>query len=200
MARPQSRIARLITRVAGTAAGVFYRVDHHGPSLPDGPLLVAANHPNSLLDPILIFLCSERLPRPLARAPLFDGLMLGPLLRVLGGIPVYRRQDDPAAMHRNQDMFRAATRVLREGGAIQIYPEGRSHSEAHLVEFRTGAARIALQAEAEAGWELGLSIVPVGITYSRKERARTAVTVRFGHAFECADLKDIYPSPDFSQQ
>ena len=192
MARPQSRIARLITRVAGTAAGVFYRVDHHGPSLPDGPLLVAANHPNSLLDPILIFLCSERLPRPLARAPLFDGLMLGPLLRVLGGIPVYRRQDDPAAMHRNQDMFRAATRVLREGGAIQIYPEGRSHSEAHLVEFRTGAARIALQAEAEAGWELGLSIVPVGITYSRKERARTAVTVRFGHAFECADLKDIY--------
>ena len=60
------------------------------------------------------------------------------MLRTLGGIPVYRRQDDPAAMHRNEDMFRAAVEVLREGGAIQIYPEGRSHSEAHLAEFRTG--------------------------------------------------------------
>ena len=43
-----------------------------------------------------------------------------------------------------------------------------------------------------ADWRLGLSIVPVGITYSRKELARTAVAVRFGRPFGCADLKEAY--------
>ncbi len=178
--------------MTGTAAGVFYRVDRHGPPLPDGPLIVAANHPNSLVDPLLIFRCSERIVRPLARAPLFDGVFLGPVLRALGAIPVYRRQDDPDEMHRNEEMFRAAIDVLRGGGAVQIFPEGKSHSEARLAEFRTGAARIALQAEESADWRLGVSIVPVGITYSRKELARTAVTVRFAAAVECSDLREEY--------
>ncbi|MCY4400504.1 MAG: 1-acyl-sn-glycerol-3-phosphate acyltransferase [Gemmatimonadetes bacterium] len=192
MERPPGRVAGIITRVVGTAAGVFYQVDRHGPRLPEGPVLVAVNHPNSLVDPLLVFRCSGRLTRPLARSGLFDHLLLGPVLRTLGGIPVYRRQDDPSSTHRNEEMFRDAIGVLLGGGAIQIYPEGRSHSEAHVVELRTGAARIALQAEEAAKWKLGLSIVPVGITYTRKERARTAVAVRFGQAFGCARLEEVY--------
>ncbi len=182
----------MLTAAAGGAAAMFYRIDRHGPKLPDGPLLVAANHQNSLVDGLVILHCSERVTRPLARAPLFDRRLLGPVLRVLGGIPVYRRQDDPAAMHNNDEMFRAAVAALRHGDAIQIYPEGKSHSQARLAEFRTGAARIALQAEEKADWRLGLSIVPAGITYTRKDLARTAVAVRFGAAFACNDLKTTY--------
>ncbi len=188
----RNRIPRLLSRVVGGAAAVYYRVDRHGPPVPAGPVMLAVNHPNSLLDPLLVFRCSERMTRPLGRAPLFDQLLLGPLLRALGGIPVHRRQDDPDAMHRNEETFREAVRVLVAGGAIQIYPEGRSHSESQVAELRTGAARIAFQAEAAAGWRLGLSIVPVGITYSKKERARTSVAVRFGAPFSCADLRQAH--------
>ena len=184
----------LVTGLAGRIAALYYRVDRRGPPVPEGPVLLAANHPNSLLDPVLVYRCSERITRPLARAPLFDRLLLGPVLRVLGGIPVYRREDDPDSMHRNEEMFRAAVEVLHRGGAIQIYPEGRSHSEARLAEFRTGAARIALLAEARTDWTLGLAIVPVGITYSRKDRARTQVAVRFGGAFGCGDLQARWES------
>ena len=193
MARDTGRIPRLITAAVGRAAGLFYQVDRHGPPLPrEGPVLVTANHPNSLLDPLLVFRCSERTTRPLAKAPLFEQLLLGTVLKALGGIPVYRRQDDPELMHKNDEMFKAAVSALTDGGAIQIYPEGKSHSEPGLVEFRTGAARIALQAEHEKDWRLGLSIVPVGITYMKKERARTPVAVRFGRPFGFTDLEQAY--------
>ena len=66
------------------------------------------------------------------------------MLRALGGLPVYRKQDDPAQMHRNDETFRRAIDALKDGDAVQIFPEGRSHSEPGLVELRTGAARIAL--------------------------------------------------------
>jgi 1-acyl-sn-glycerol-3-phosphate acyltransferase len=50
-------------------------------------------------------------------------------------------------MHLNDRTFDAAIAALQSGGAVQIYPEGQSHSEPSLTPLRTGAARIALMAE-----------------------------------------------------
>ena len=62
-----------------------------------------------------------------------DNDRVRPFLRALGGLPVWRRMDDPALVHRNEETFRAAILALREGHAVQIYPEGRSHSEPALA-------------------------------------------------------------------
>jgi len=173
----------LVTRALGWAAGVFQTVERSGGPIPDGPVLVVANHPNSLLDPLVIFRVAGRPTRPLAKAPLFEQRFVGSLLRTMGGLPVYRAVDDPAQMHRNEDTFRGAIAALHAGDAVQIYPEGRSHSEPSLGQLRTGAARIALGAEAGAHWRLGLRIVPVGLTFYRKSLFRGRVLAMTGEPF-----------------
>ncbi|MBR9989915.1 MAG: 1-acyl-sn-glycerol-3-phosphate acyltransferase [Gemmatimonadetes bacterium] len=186
----------LITRAVGWAAGVFQTVERTGGRVPDGPVLVVANHPNSLLDPLVVFRVAGRPTRPLAKAPLFEQGMVGPMLRGLGGLPVYRAQDDPALMHRNEETFRGAIDALLAGDAVQIYPEGKSHSDPSLAPMRTGAARIAIGAEAESGWTLGLKIVPVGLTYRDKDRFRGRVLAVIGEPFDISDLRTLHATDD----
>ena len=184
--------ARVITRLVGWAVAIFYEIERAGPSVPDGPVLVTANHPNALVDPLVIFHTAGRTTRPLAKAPLFEQALVGTMLRGLGGLPVYRRQDDPALMHLNDRTFDAAIAALQEGGAVQIYPEGQSHSEPALTPLRTGAARIALRAEAGRGWALGLKIQPVGLTYDRKHLFRGRALAVFGEAFAVDGFRTEY--------
>ena len=183
----------LLTRFLGRAAGAFHHIERVGPPLPDGPVLVVANHPNSLLDPLVIFRVAGRSTRPLAKAPLFEQPGVGLLLRAMNGLPVYRREDHPELMDRNEDTFQAAIAALGRGEAVQIYPEGISHNEPQLQPLKTGAARIALAAEEAAGWELGLRIVPVGLTYSRQKTLyRSRAVARIGNAIRVRDWRTAY--------
>ncbi len=184
-------LARWVTAAAGWTAQEFYVLDQRG-AVPAGPVLIVANHPNALLDPLIVFRVAGRVVRPLAKEPLFHHPLIGPVLKALGGLPVYRRQDHPDQMHQNERTFDAAVAALRAGDAVQIYPEGQSHSEAQLTPFKTGAARIALRAEAEADWRLGLQIVPVGLTYTRKTFFRGRAVAVVGAAFGIGTYRAAY--------
>lgn len=184
--------SRMITRVVGWAVAIFYDVERAGPGLEPGPVLVAANHPNALVDPLVIFRTGGRPSRPLAKAPLFEQILIGTVLKGLGGLPVYRKQDDPGQMHLNQGTFDAAIEALTRGEAVQIYPEGYSHSEPSVASLRTGAARIALLSEDRSGWTLGLKIQPVGLTYERKPFFRGRAIASYGRPIPVAEYADVY--------
>jgi 1-acyl-sn-glycerol-3-phosphate acyltransferase len=185
-------IEKVITGTVGWAANVFQPIERVGPPIPEGPVLVVANHPSALLDPLVIFRIAGRPTRPLAKAPLFEQAFVGTLLRGLGGLPVFRPKDDPALTHRNDETFAAAIAALHAGDAVQIYPEGQSHSQPSITPLRTGAARIALRAEEEKDWQLGLQIVPIGLTYSRKTLFRGRVAAWVGEPFTLAAYRDAY--------
>jgi 1-acyl-sn-glycerol-3-phosphate acyltransferase len=174
--------------VARACAFVYYRVEYAGDAVPRrGPLLLVANHPNSLIDPVMVVAAARRPVRFLAKAPLFTDRKIGWLIRGAGSIPVYRRMDDGSQMARNREMFDAVEAALGQASAVGLFPEGMSHSEPSLAPLRTGAARIALGAAASTTGG-AFPIVPVGLVFRDKDVFRSRALVLVGDAIEWDDL------------
>jgi 1-acyl-sn-glycerol-3-phosphate acyltransferase len=187
MTEPDSAHAgsRVLWTLVSVAVRVCYRVERVGPPLPDGALLLVANHPNALLDPSLVQTTAGRPVRFLAKSTLFHGHVLSPLVRRSGAIPVYRRIDPGVDTSRNTEMFAAVQQALQNGHAICLFPEGVSHASGHLEQLRHGAARMVLTSAA-AGHPV--TIVPVGLNFDRLPMFRSRVTAMFGQPFDGADL------------
>ena len=56
-------------------------------------MLFAGNHPNSLIDPILIITTCGRKVHFAAKDSLFSGRLMRAVLRGLGAVPINRRDD-----------------------------------------------------------------------------------------------------------
>jgi glycerol-3-phosphate O-acyltransferase/dihydroxyacetone phosphate acyltransferase len=174
----------VVRALAHAASLVFYRVDCVGAPPSKGAVLLLPNHPNSLLDPAVIWTTADRDVRFLAKSTLFS-TPLRPLLAGAGAVPVYRRHDKGVDTSKNAETFTAVEGALAAGDAVCVFPEGVSHSTGRLVPLRTGAARMALGAERGG---TPVAIVPVGLNFDRKTAFRSRVTVVYGRPFSCADL------------
>ena len=169
---------RLIRSIVAFALRLFYRLEvvTRVTDL-SGPVMFVGNHPNSLIDPALVFVITDRQVTFLAKEPLFRAPVFGWVLKALGALPVYRRQDHPGLMEKNEGTLEAASKALIDARAITIFPEGKSHSLPQLADIKTGCARIALKV-ARAG--TALRIVPVGLTYAEKHEFKSQVRIEVG--------------------
>ncbi len=143
-----------------------------------GPVIFAINHPNNLIDTLVVAYAIERKIHYLATAQLFRNKITSLFLHNMGVIPVYRKQDDTSHGEKNLSMFQACYDILKAGGAIGIYPEGTTHSEPRIRKIKTGAARIAL--ETENLYHPGVNLIPVGLNFSVRKSFRSEVIVSIG--------------------
>lgn len=119
-----------------------------GPPLPEGPVVVAANH-LSHVDPVVVSIAVDRPVRFLAldelfgHYPAFDTLLLW-----LGSIPLTRTGIPLAAM-------RTALGELGAGGTVGVFPEGRRVAAWGDERPRRGGAWLSVKSRAP--------LVPVAI-------------------------------------
>ncbi|HWC01163.1 MAG TPA: 1-acyl-sn-glycerol-3-phosphate acyltransferase [Methylomirabilota bacterium] len=150
-----------------------------------GPVLLCVNHPNNLVDSLLLAAVLPRKVHYLANSSLFRNPALARFLAGAGVIPVHRRTDSPDGADRSVQTFAASRRTLEAGHVLAIYPEGTTHAETRVQRIKTGAARIALDYEAGRAFVVtaarpALALIPVGLSFEARKSFRSRVLIAFG--------------------
>jgi 1-acyl-sn-glycerol-3-phosphate acyltransferase len=156
----------------------------------EGGGIVVSWHPNGLVDPGLIL---TQFPRRVvfgARHGIFRFPVLGTLMRQIGTVPIYRAADLPgmdaaARAEANNKSLDALAKAIADGSFSALFPEGVSHDAPHLMELKTGAARLFYRASelAEPGAPPPV-VLPVGLHYDDKELFRSNAMVEFHPALK----------------
>jgi 1-acyl-sn-glycerol-3-phosphate acyltransferase len=135
-------------RLLGRALGsTYWRLRYSGleniPKEGGRGLLIASNH-QTYLDPYWICLPVYRTFRFMAWDAVFEWMLIGRMIRRLGAFPV--RLEGVGSV----STMKESLRVLKEGWTLVVFPEGaREFSDGKMLEFKNGAARIALEAEVQ---------------------------------------------------
>lgn len=152
-----------------------------------GPLLLAANHPNSFLDGIILTTLFEERIYSLARGDVFKNPKANRILRWVGLFPVFRTSEGTENLGHNYTTFEYCLEGFEKKKVVLIFSEGRCENEWHLRPLRKGTARLA-----NSAWERGipLTILPVGINYSSFKKFGKDIHIHFGTPFSEME-KDI---------
>jgi 1-acyl-sn-glycerol-3-phosphate acyltransferase len=141
---------RILKPIAVALMRLGFRLEvrgrEHVPSA--GPVLLVSNHV-SLLDPPFVGGAAPRELFFLAKEELFAIPLLGGLIARVNARPVKRDGSDTRAL-------KMALRLLAEGRALLVFPEGTRGTEGHLREGKPGVGMLAVMS--------GAAVVPVYVS------------------------------------
>ncbi|SNT27230.1 lysophospholipid acyltransferase family protein [Rhodococcoides kyotonense] len=138
-----------IARVVFAFEGLKFEVEGEENIPATGGAVVAVNHTGYMdftyagLPPRTV----KRYIRFMAKKEVFDNKISGPIMRALKHIPV-----DRAA---GAESYKAAVQSLSKGELVGVYPEATISRSFEIKEFKSGAARMAIEA--------GVPIIPTVI-------------------------------------
>lgn len=153
------------------------KINKRGFLTENGPLLIAANHPNSFLDAIILSSLFKKPIYALARGDAFSKRIYHRILSSLNMMPVYRVSEGVENLGYNYSTFDMCQKLFSERKIVLIFSEGLCINEWHLRPLKKGTARLAFNA-LDAG--IPLRILPLGINYSSFKKFGKIVHLNFG--------------------
>ncbi|HTN09103.1 1-acyl-sn-glycerol-3-phosphate acyltransferase [Agriterribacter sp.] len=148
-----------------------------------GPAIIASNHPNSLLDAVVIA-CQCRQPVHFTiRSDMFNNPMFRLLLKFLNGIPVYRASEEKEKLRANFSSIALCSNILKNRGIIIVFSEGITLHDWKLKPIKSGTAKIVQHALRDPQLIQTLQVVPVGLTYSDYAHPAKTIIIQTGEVF-----------------
>lgn len=164
-------------------------------NVPSGSAVIfAANHTNTLMDPLVIL---QNNKGPICfgcRSDIFTGRLAARILHELKIVPLARQRDGVQALKDNFGVFDQVTDLLAHKVPFTIFPEGTHRPMHSLMPMKKGVCRIAFQACEDC--DLPVYIVPVGIDYEDFFRFQRSVTIKYG---EPIDVRNVLAEYDNEQ-
>ena len=141
----------------------------------EGPILIVGNHKH-LFDQCLAIIATKRVIHYMAKKEYWDSPKTRWFFNMVGCIPVNRQIHDSNAKE-------AAIEVLKNGGAIGLFPEGtRNKTKEFLLPFKFGAVSMAQKTNA--------TLVPFGIAGDYIKGGKNLV-ITFGEPFKVAKEESL---------
>lgn len=154
-----------------------------------GAVLFLANHPNGVIDPILIAASTKRSVNFLVKADIFKNSKIAVFFSWLGMMPVYRIRDGRKQLAKNTLIFKKCRNLLHQNKSLLIFPEGTHNKRRRIRVLNKGFTRIVFGALDENP-NTRVNIVPVGITYQNSSNYPSKVAVNFGEPILASNFYD----------
>jgi 1-acyl-sn-glycerol-3-phosphate acyltransferase len=152
-----------------------------------GAVLFAVNHPNGLIDPLIVTTNNPRASYFLVKAAAFKKPIIKKILNALSLIAIYRIRDGVDQLAKNEEVFNQCYDLFDRKNSLMIFPEGSDCRDRTVRPLSKGFTRIIFGA-IDKYPDLNIQVVPVGVTYQNASHFPSKVALHYGTPIDASEI------------